>query len=75
LGEELLPALGLWPQPAQDLLHWSAPSAQLVEVLDAAGRLVVRTSTSPPLQVGALTSGSYTLRLADGRKGRFVVVR
>lgn len=68
-------ALGVWPQPAQDQLHWSAPQPQLVEVLDATGRRVVHTRTVPPLHVGDLPAGSYTLRLADGRQGRFVVVR
>lgn len=68
-------SLGLWPQPAQELLHWSATTAQRIEVRDATGRLMLRERGLPPLHVGALPAGSYTLRLDDGRTERFVVVR
>lgn len=68
-------ALHLWPQPAQELLNWTATAPQLIEVRDAAGRVVLQERGLPPLHVGTLPPGSYTLRLSDGRQGRFVVGR
>lgn len=68
-------ALGLWPQPAQEMLNWSANTVQRIEVRDATGRVMLQDRVLPPLHVGAWPAGSYTLRLDDGRAGRFVVVR
>ncbi|HEX2617987.1 MAG TPA: T9SS type A sorting domain-containing protein, partial [Flavobacteriales bacterium] len=73
-------ALSVWPNPATDRLTIALPStnARTAEVLDASGRVVLTSPvrvTNNTLDVSALSSGAYTVRLTGGegvRTARFV---
>lgn len=76
-GTAALP-ITVWPNPATDLLLLNSTTARTAHVLDAAGRVVLATplrNGTNALDVRALASGPYLLRVADGdgvRTARFV---
>lgn len=73
------PAFTLHPNPVRDHVRWTGPDALLnkpYEVIDAAGRMVINgTLTLSSIDVSALRSGAYTLRVigdGNGTQQRFV---
>lgn len=65
------PTLGLWPNPASDLLwvRLEGAVAGQVELWDATGRLVLRTPyrSDAPIDLADAAPGSYVVRLLDAQ--------
>ncbi len=71
--------MGLFPNPAENTLMVRLPASKAnaaFQVLDAAGRVVLRERTNAvglsAVNVSALAEGVYTLRSVDGATARFV---
>jgi hypothetical protein len=62
LSEEGLNAIFIHPNPASDILYFSA-TADKVEVFDFQGRLVETTMNTDYIDVKYLASGAYSIRL------------
>jgi len=62
LSEEGLNAIFIHPNPASDMLYFSA-TANKVEVFDFQGRLVETTMNTDNIDVKYLASGAYSIRL------------
>ncbi len=65
------PTLGLWPNPASNLLwvRLEGAAAGQVELWDATGRLVLRTPyrNDAPIDLADAAPGSYVVRLLDAQ--------
>lgn len=76
--------LALFPNPVDDVLNLSFPSldgAEVIEIMDASGRIVIRERAVPGIaqvDTRSLSNGIYCARIATARNGaphvgRFVV--
>ena len=66
-------AVGLFPNPLKDVLHFDAKAAVTVEMLSADGRLVLARNGVRSLNVSMLSPGVYFVRVMD-ENGRLLSV-
>lgn len=65
-----LPDIKLWPNPAGEVLSWSAPKLYEVSLFSADGRLLQRTkmrSLTHRMDISSLKPGIYLLQFSDGK--------
>ncbi|MDE7149398.1 MAG: T9SS type A sorting domain-containing protein, partial [Bacteroidales bacterium] len=65
-------SLTLFPNPASDIVYVNGDFSDL-QILDLGGRVLRRLSSTPQIEVGNLTPGTYFFRFADkdGRKATY----
>jgi hypothetical protein len=63
----------------EQLLNWTGPEANGIEVLDVMGRVVIQGRDQGPdrrpIDVSALPPGTYTLRLTDANGSNLATAR
>lgn len=82
IAERSMSSIGAYPNPARDKVFLSLPAATspnaIVELSDASGRLLQRTSVAQcinGLNVAALSEGMYTVMVAGAGTQRVVIAR
>ena len=62
----------IWPNPVKDVLHVRTPfSNGSIEILDPAGKLIIKTEIANPVMdifTGLLPGGLYFMRIANGKR-------
>lgn len=70
-GREGRPAPQVFPQPVEDLLHWTGPLPPM-RITDAQGRIVADGLGASPIDASALAPGYYVLQFAEGSRRAFI---
>ena len=65
----------VYPSPVEQLLNWTGPEANGIEVLDVMGRVVIQGPDRRPIDVSALPPGTYTLRLNSTNDSILAIAR
>lgn len=73
LDENALNSVKIYPNPAQEVLHFSGSiENESVSVSDMSGKVLMTGTTASSLNISALDAGVYTVRFENGSQQKFV---